>query len=247
MDALELDDQYCHPGPSLVPPFKRVVITEGSYRTYSAALVWLQTGHIEFAPLSSRSDTDVDNGAYDDESESSNAGALCASADPQPRLVLARASPKSVYRLADLLSLDTLKSLAFANFVSQLTAASAAFELYSEAATTYPELRDVVLAFVVRHWDEAKSSDAMQEMERRAGLGQLPVGAAKTAMLLAKALAEELAAKEQLRSLVARLRMTVGLLALFLQSVCDLEESAARLARACEGSSRGAQAPRGAV
>ena len=192
VDALELDDQYCHPGPSLVPPFKRVVITEGSYRTYSAALVWLQTGHIEFAPLSSRSDTDVDNGAYDDESESSNAGALCASADPQPRLVLARASPKSVYRLADLLSLDTLKSLAFANFVSQLTAASAAFELYSEAATTYPELRDVVLAFVVRHWDEAKSSDAMQEMERRAGVGQLPVGAAKTAMLLAKALAEDL-------------------------------------------------------
>ncbi|GAA5856756.1 hypothetical protein JCM8547_008825 [Rhodosporidiobolus lusitaniae] len=59
---------------------------------------------------------------------------------------LAAVSPKSVYRLAHLLELPQLASLALADFQVQLTVHNAASELFSETSGCYDELRDIALA-----------------------------------------------------------------------------------------------------
>jgi len=100
------------------------------------------------------------------------------------------ASPKSVYRLADYLSLDDLKQLALAHLVSRLTPTNALYELYGDVATVYPAVRDAVLDYVVANWNEVKTSAAVQHVEESAEAGALRSGAAKTAMLLAARLGQ---------------------------------------------------------
>ena len=100
------------------------------------------------------------------------------------------ASPKSLYRLADLLSLPALKVLALSSFTAQLSPANAAHELYTDAAACYPALRDAALEFVVERWGEVEGAGATREVERRAERGELPVGSTTTAMLLARRLAQ---------------------------------------------------------
>ncbi|GAA5898569.1 hypothetical protein JCM8208_004701 [Rhodotorula glutinis] len=206
----EVDAEYgASVAPSLVSPsapFHRVVIKDSAYSTYRALLVWLQTGHIEFARLRSAA-TSASGGEV--KSRGSSAGE-CPRRAPAPsstrplspprssstsssstaRAMPLTASPKSVYRLADLLSLPQLKSLALASFTTQLSPSNAFPELYTDAAACYPALRDAALEFAVARWAEVEGASATREVEQRAERGELPVGSARTAMLLARRLAQ---------------------------------------------------------
>ncbi|GAA5936910.1 hypothetical protein JCM3775_002742 [Rhodotorula graminis] len=181
----------------VVAPYKRVVVVETSYTTYFAVLVWMQTRHVAFAPLassfrsasSSSAEAEAEAAPVDVPSRKSKVKELVASQNsalPPP------VSPKSVYRLADYLSLDDLKSLALANLVSQLTPTNVAYELYSDMATVYLPVRDAVLAYAVDHWREVKDAPATVEMEERGAAGELGAATAGTGMLLARRLAEKL-------------------------------------------------------
>ncbi|BGP29534.1 hypothetical protein JCM10296v2_001273 [Rhodotorula toruloides] len=145
-------------------PFKLVRIAQTSYTTYAAVLVWIFSPSHRLCPASL------------DESHIAKDANL-----PAP------ASPKSVYRLAHLLGLDALAALALENLKSQLTPKNASYELYSDVACCYPAVRDIVLAYVVEHWNEVGKSKAAADMQDKAEQGELPVG---TAMMLAVKLAD---------------------------------------------------------
>ncbi|BGO89110.1 hypothetical protein NBRC10512_003855 [Rhodotorula toruloides] len=161
-------------------PFKLVKITDTSYTTYANVLVWLRSRYIAFAPLSS---------SFKGAPASTRLTPLKA-LQSDPALPLP-SSPKSVYRLAHLLSLTSLSSLALDNLRTQLTPSKAAYELYSSTVTTYPAVRDVVLDYVVEHWAEVVESSSLREMEERAGREELPVGAAQTGIVLARRLTQK--------------------------------------------------------
>jgi hypothetical protein len=175
------------PAPAKKPisgePFKTVTVLDTAYTTYFAVLVWLNSRHISFAPLLSqhrrRGLSRQDSLAF----HLSKIVNLRLDADP---LLPPPSSPKSIYRLAHLLELDDLASLALDNLRSQLVPQNAAYELYSNVATCYSAVRDVVLDYVVEHWEKVKGAQATKEMKGKALAGELDAGAAGTAMLLAE-------------------------------------------------------------
>ncbi|GAA5936857.1 hypothetical protein JCM3775_002726 [Rhodotorula graminis] len=164
-------------------PFKRIPINDVPYSTYLAVLIWAQTSHITFAPLLS---TFRRPGVDDAAASGARQDAVRALAETKSPLLPVPVSPKSVYRLADYLSLAPLKKLALNNLVSQLKPEIAAYELYSDVACGYDDVRDAVLEYVVEHWSEVKVSAATRAVE--AAARELPLGAASTAMLLARRL-----------------------------------------------------------
>ncbi|GAA6000913.1 hypothetical protein JCM10207_004716 [Rhodosporidiobolus poonsookiae] len=171
-------------------PFKTVAVQDSAATAYRAVLVWLACRHIAFAPLLSTSRLDGFSRAS---AIPWRRAAVSKSAAGDP-LLPAPASPKSVYRLAHLLELPDLCKLALENLASQLTPNNAAYELYSDVATCYPEVRDVVLAFVVEKWDEVKKAKATAVMRDKARAGELDAPAIETAMLLAEKLADRVKA-----------------------------------------------------
>ncbi|GAA6039827.1 hypothetical protein JCM8097_004243 [Rhodosporidiobolus ruineniae] len=165
-------------------PCKTIIVTDTAYSTYFAVLVYLQTGHIAFAPLSSSFRfSSSDPGS----SRSSSISSVLSSSPTLPPPV----SPKSTYRLAHLLSLSSLQSLALSNLVSQLTPINAAPEFYSDVATCYAEVRDKVLEYVVENWEEVKTSEGLKEVEEKAEKGELEAAANETGLVLARALADK--------------------------------------------------------
>lgn len=160
-------------------PHKQVVITDAAFTTYQAILVWMSSRYIRFAPLRS--------------SNTGNAGEVSKSrlqdvikmVETDPKTALP-ASPKSVYRLAHLLELNDLQEIALNNFRSQLTAHNAATELFSDVASAYPALRDIVLNFALENWNDVRVSSAWKKMKLGADARVLPTGAAYTAMLLSE-------------------------------------------------------------
>lgn len=129
-------------------PFHEVIITHASYRTYKAVLVWLATERITFAPLTSSC------------SEASDI--LSPDKLSKPRQRQLEASPKSVYRLADFLSLPSLAELALSSFRSQLTVSNITTELFSLESELYDELGEACIAFAARHWDELRNREELQ-------------------------------------------------------------------------------------
>ncbi|GAA6061713.1 hypothetical protein JCM10212_004945 [Sporobolomyces blumeae] len=53
-------------------------------------------------------------------------------------------------------------------FRAQLTTDNAAYGLYSDVAACYPDVRDVALDFVVKHWAKVGKSDAFKAIKARA-------------------------------------------------------------------------------
>jgi hypothetical protein len=163
---------------SSVLPHKKVVITDTAFTTYQATLVWMCSRYIRFAPLRSSKD-------YPTTVSESRLQAVRIMIEANPRTSLP-ASPKSVYRLAHLLELKDLQEIALDNLSSQLTLRNAATELFSDVASAYPALRNVVLDFVVKNWSEVRASNSYQEIKERADADGLPTGAAHTALLLSE-------------------------------------------------------------
>jgi hypothetical protein len=170
-------------------PFKTITVTDTAYSTYLAVLIWLQSRHITFAPLLSSFRKD---GQTSDQALSARSGALPTPSASKNPLFPLPASPKSVYRLAHLLEIDELAALALDNLRSQLTPQNAAYELYSDVATCYPAVRDIVLDFILDNLDGFRTAKATEEMQGKAEAGELDAGTAGTAMLLAQRVMEKL-------------------------------------------------------
>lgn len=101
-------------------PYKNVVVKKTAFTTYAAVLLWLATRNITFAqPRSAPGQTRIAD--------------LTAANAANPRLPLP-ASPKSIYRLAHLLELEDLRTIALNEFSSQLQVDNAAVELFSDTA-----------------------------------------------------------------------------------------------------------------
>ncbi|BGP45326.1 hypothetical protein JCM10450v2_001144 [Rhodotorula kratochvilovae] len=181
----EADAFFLDKGAANIPqptaPYKRIMVKDTAYTTYRAVLLWMQTDHIEFAPLHSSFRKDGETVAV------AQAARLEALQQPSS----STSSSSSIYRLADLLSLDTLKSVALANYISQLTPQNAAHELYSDIAGCYAPVRDAILEYVVERWSEVKGAKATMEMQDKADACELSAEALGTAMRLAGRLAEK--------------------------------------------------------
>lgn len=158
-------------GPSRPLPFeyKQVTISgthAACYTTWRAVLLYLQTGHIEFAPLLS-SFNGTDNPA-DRRNE-----ALEAIHAENPRLPYL-SSPKSVYRLAQALGLSYLSSLAtFTLYHEILTLDTAPVELFSDLSRDDWLWRVTVISWLVEHWDDVKGTEAWTETMRRVSEGEI--------------------------------------------------------------------------
>lgn len=164
--------------PSPLSPsslFKVVTIDEAAYTTYLAVLCWLQTGRIVFAPLlSSFKHFSRNRNSLDARWER-----LTALIAHQPSLLPLPVSLKSVYRLADLLELPDVQQLALLNFRSQLTVENAPLELFTDLASCYEEVRELVLGYVLENKAEVFKSEAMKQMMalgEAAALPQLAMG-----------------------------------------------------------------------
>ncbi|GAA6040208.1 hypothetical protein JCM8097_004184 [Rhodosporidiobolus ruineniae] len=201
---------------------KTVTITEASYSTYLSVICFLHSGGIDFAPLSSSATRDSSptveptpqSRSYsrggrgrgrgrDRLAPSSSSASPSESASSSPVLVQApspsassfppAASPKSVYRLAHVLELDQLASLALSNFRSQLTPSNAAAELFSPLCHLYPDARDVVLDYIAAasNRQAVLASEEMKEkmasVERGEASGEDAAMWAKLAMRLMEA------------------------------------------------------------
>lgn len=170
-------------GEKPVSPVKVVVVKDVAYATYWAVLHWIKSREIAFAPLLSTFRNAGRSRLDALPLRSANIALPVDSLSSVPPV-----SPRSVCRLAHYLGLEDLARLALDEYKSQLTRRNAAYELYSDVATFHPELRDVVIAYVVENWDTVATAAATEEMEEKALSGELDAATAGTLALLMKKL-----------------------------------------------------------
>ncbi|BGP12344.1 hypothetical protein JCM10213v2_000258 [Rhodosporidiobolus nylandii] len=136
--------------------FRQITITQTAFSTYHAVLVYLQTGFIHFAPLSS-------SFPLSDPAHPTRRDFLSSKHDENPSLPLP-VSPTSAYRLAHLLQLEDLQKRALEAVRASLTVKGAATELFSDTSVAYEELRKVVLEFAKENWAKVKESEGWEGM-----------------------------------------------------------------------------------
>ncbi|KPV77678.1 uncharacterized protein RHOBADRAFT_41674 [Rhodotorula graminis WP1] len=153
-------------------PYKQFTIEGAAYTTYRAILLYLSTGFIQFAPLSSSFATAAEPGE-------ARAASLLAACQKDANLP-APASPQSTYHLAGILGLELLQWLALRFlYDTALTASSAPGELFSELARDDVEWRKVVIRWIIERWDEVEGSQEWKQMMERVETGEID-GAAPT-------------------------------------------------------------------
>lgn len=149
-----------------LPPdwrFYSISIPGFSRRTWRAVLLWMSTSTCPFAPLKSSPSSTTP--------ESANSSSLAA-------------SPKSVYRLAHYLRIPPLLSLALAALERQLSPPLAAIELFAGATTEFDEIREVVVGYTVKHWDEVVKTSEYKDAMDKCRRGELALSGPLTAALL---------------------------------------------------------------
>ncbi|KAK0184364.1 hypothetical protein F5146DRAFT_247180 [Armillaria mellea] len=124
------------------------VLKDIAYKTFKAFLVYLYTEDITFTSIKSKT------------SLPSNSRLGC--------------SPKSMYRLADMINHEPLKKLALANLQTQLTKANICSELFSEFTSWYPEVLNMEVRFTLEHWSDPVVQDNRKAMFKRLVDGQFP-------------------------------------------------------------------------
>ncbi|BGP12361.1 hypothetical protein JCM10213_002035 [Rhodosporidiobolus nylandii] len=146
--------------------FRQITITQAAYSTYHAVLVYLQTGFVHFAPLSS-------SFPLSEPTFATRRDFLAHKYDEHPSLPLP-VSPTSAYRLAHLLQLEDLQKRCLDALRGSLTVKGATAALLSDAALAYDELRKVILEFVREKWDKVKDSEGWKEMKGKAARDEVP-------------------------------------------------------------------------
>ncbi|GAA5950286.1 hypothetical protein JCM10213_003867 [Rhodosporidiobolus nylandii] len=146
--------------------FRQVTVTQTAFSTYHAILVYLQTGFIHFAPLSSS--FPLVHPAF-----STRRDFLASKHDEDPSLPLL-VSPSAAYRLAHLLQLADLQERCLNEVRASLTVQGAAAELFSDTSVAYEELRKVVLEFVKENWAKVRESEGWKDCEAKAERDEVP-------------------------------------------------------------------------
>ncbi|GAA5827257.1 hypothetical protein JCM11251_001196 [Rhodosporidiobolus azoricus] len=93
-------------------------------------------------------------------------------------------SPKSAYRLAHLLQLEDLQNESLEAFRSSLSAANAAYELFTDTALAYDELREIVVEVIVEKWKDVKKTEGWQKKVEAIKREEIPGGGAVLVELL---------------------------------------------------------------
>ncbi|GAA5947042.1 hypothetical protein JCM3765_002128 [Sporobolomyces pararoseus] len=154
-------------------PFQEIPISQTSFVTYRALLVWHQTGFIRFAPLTSSfldrlgwwiSDRDEVKDLENAIKLRKEVIADYVKEDPSLPLPV---SPKSIYRLADFLSIPRLKVLALEAYSSRLTPRGAIHELFSKESSCYPEIRQTVFDYIVNNAQSVISSRGYERWSKQ--------------------------------------------------------------------------------
>ena len=146
----------------------------------NAVLVYLMTGHIDFAPLNSLLETRSHDGT------SSRRTFLDRYISIHPTLP-PPVSPKSVYRLAHLLQREELQQLALDALTTSLTPKGAAHELFSPVSIAYADVRNTVIDYVIKNWEEVQASESWNEISEKAMAGEIE-GAAQISFALLREL-----------------------------------------------------------
>ncbi|GAA5888872.1 hypothetical protein JCM6882_002885 [Rhodosporidiobolus microsporus] len=132
-------------------PYRQVTITQTAFSTYHAVLVYLQTGSLHYAPLSSS------RLPLDAKAQSSRHDSFVRAYDKNPSLPLP-ISPKSAYRLAHLLRLSALQTECLDLFKHCLSISGVALELFSDMSIAYDDYRRILINFVLRNLDAVRKS-----------------------------------------------------------------------------------------
>ncbi|BGP11644.1 hypothetical protein JCM10049v2_007554 [Rhodotorula toruloides] len=150
--------------------FKQITVTQTAFTTYRAVLAFLRTGHISFAPLSS---------SFASRDAIADAG-TCTLARPDFFSGLSTpdrpwpVSPKSAFRLAHLLELDTLQTMCLTRLSRSLTPDTAPIELVDDASVRYDAWRNVVIEYIVEQWDKVMETESWKDVYARIERDELP-------------------------------------------------------------------------
>lgn len=162
--------------------YRQVTLDSTAYTTYRAALVWMLSSHVAFAPLKSVCNLAEPPAWLAQETPNTQARVtrqeiLQRAHDKSPSLPLP-VSPKSLFRLAHFLEILELQEVALACLESQITVENCAVELFSEVSILYPEVSSVLLESASANWAAVNVSSGMKEAERKVENDEVP-GAAR--------------------------------------------------------------------
>lgn len=149
----------------------------------NAVLLYLATGHIEFAPLSSLLLT------RNQEDGPARQTLLDEHVSEHPTLP-PPVSPKSVYRLAHLLHREELQQLALDALSMSLATEARRANLFGPVSIVCADFKKVELNYVVENWQEVQASKSWNEMREKATTGEIE-GAAQILFDLLSTLQEK--------------------------------------------------------
>jgi len=144
--------------PSLKSGTKPFQIGVTQYRTWRAMLFYLETGCVFFAPLRSSfreyDETSSENTWRDYARRHRTAISAIEGDFPY------ESSPKSLYSLADMMELESLKTLAFDQIKASFTTANILKELVSPITFKYEAIKAAEFSYLKDHWAEVRQDKA---------------------------------------------------------------------------------------
>ncbi|PWN34713.1 uncharacterized protein FA14DRAFT_160202 [Meira miltonrushii] len=169
---------------------RKVNVIDSAYPTFKALLYFLYTDTIEFAPLTSSflpADVTADTGSNNLLSSSGRSrrrgdvGSLVeemAKAHRRRKAVIetycernpgkpSPCSAKAMYRLADKLDIPDLKKRAQEHIAMSLTVHNIVWETFSGYNTQFPDICDMEIDFLLKHWSQVKRSNAIKSIFQR--------------------------------------------------------------------------------
>ncbi|MCO5549700.1 hypothetical protein L7F22_003173 [Adiantum nelumboides] len=174
---------------------RKVNVIDSAYPTFKALLFFLYTDTIEFAPLTSSflpADVTADNlssatGSNNLLSSSvrsrrrGDVGSLVeemTKAHRKRKAVIeaycernpgkpSPCSAKAMYRLADKLDIPDLKKRAQEHIAMSLTVHNIVWETFSGYNTQFPDICDMEIDFLLKHWSQVKRSNAIKSIFQR--------------------------------------------------------------------------------
>lgn len=143
-----------------VSDHRRVVVGDQSYHDFTAVLVWLLSGYVEFAPIDIRPIglATATATALIPSAPSTDLADVSDVALPGP------VSAATVAHVAATLKLDDLAALAMAKYELQLSIENVISELVSDAAD-YEAVKEAILVFASKHWQAVKNHSPMLKLE----------------------------------------------------------------------------------
>ncbi|KAI0339997.1 hypothetical protein BDW22DRAFT_1360470 [Trametopsis cervina] len=127
----QLTTNASEPVPVAVESKYRVVVPDVAADTWQALIGFIYTGTIRFAPLKSQGIAFRRRERRKHCEDNPNLPPLC--------------SPKSIYRLADIVGIQELKDLALKDLESRITAETISQEMFSKFSSTYEEVLQMEL------------------------------------------------------------------------------------------------------